>query len=455
MNKVQMRKGVTLLALVITIIVMLLLAAVTIQMTLGENGLVNKANTAKEESEYNEAKDRVRSVVLKLGLEINSKDANIGLDEIEKEIQKDTKLTYTKTADKISVASNGYEFEIEKNLGLKAVGKKQEIISKGHDAGTAFNPGIEEEDEDDTEWGAASSIDPSLFDDTNNYDKLKNVFDYSMGARITYITNPYSGGNMRAINGGNTGNDSPIGNTNNYFWRDSNGWNNQGAVENDASIDNIQRLHKNSYGKSSSSATTMSGHNLKRTIIIDPRAYHGDTQNYTFEVDDLYMSSANSDGNVRNYTIYISSGGPEVATDPNHSSWQQLKTGRLTKDGKLEKVHEGNIQFKYIKLDVYSENKSYTELAAIKGFKRIINTSNTELGIVKVNKDIKIVAMNYNNGIKQIKIVKPNGQQDIENYNNLAAVRKKYTLTENGKYKIIVVDKNGSEKEQEIKVKGI
>ena len=107
MNKVQMKKGVTLLALVITIIVMLLLAAVTIQMTLGENGLVNKANTAKEESEYNEAKDRVRSVVLKLGLEINSKDANIGLDEIEKEIQKDTKLTYIKTADKISVASNG------------------------------------------------------------------------------------------------------------------------------------------------------------------------------------------------------------------------------------------------------------------------------------------------------------------------------------------------------------
>ena len=450
MNKVQMKKGVTLLALVITIIVMILLTAVTIQMTLGENGLVNKANTAKDESEYNEAKERVRSVVLKLGLEINSKDSNIGLDEIEKEIQKDTKLIYTKTADKISVASNGYEFEIEKNLSLKAVGKKQEIISKGHDE--IIQP-IPEED-DDTEWGAASSIDPSLFDDTNNYDKLKNVFDYSMGARITYITNPYRGGNMRAINGGNTGNDSPIGNTSNYFWRDSNGWNNQGAVENDASIDNIQKLHKNLYGKSSSSATTMNGRNLKRTIIIDPRAYYGDTQNYTFEVDDLYMSSANSDGNVRNYTIYTSNGGPEVATDPNHSSWQQLKEGRLTEDGKLEKVHEGNIQFKYIKLDVYSE-KSYTELAAIKGFKKIINTSNTELGIIKVNKDIKIVAMNYNNGIKQIKIVKPNGQQDIENYNNLAAVRKKYTLTENGKYKIIVVDKNGSEKEQEIKVKGI
>ena len=119
-----------------------------------------------------------------------------------------------------------------------------------------------------------------MFDDTNNYDKLKNIFDYSMGARITYITNPYSGGNMRAINGGNTGNDSPIGNTINYFWRDSNGWNNQGALENDASVDNIQKLHKNSYGKSSSSATTMSGRNLKRTIIIDPRASWGYSKLY-------------------------------------------------------------------------------------------------------------------------------------------------------------------------------
>ena len=46
MNK---RKGITLLALVITIVIMLLLAGVAIQMTMGENGLIAKSNQAKKE----------------------------------------------------------------------------------------------------------------------------------------------------------------------------------------------------------------------------------------------------------------------------------------------------------------------------------------------------------------------------------------------------------------------
>ena len=46
MNK---RKGITLLALVITIVIMLLLAGVAIHMTMGENGLIAKSNQAKKE----------------------------------------------------------------------------------------------------------------------------------------------------------------------------------------------------------------------------------------------------------------------------------------------------------------------------------------------------------------------------------------------------------------------
>lgn len=54
------KNGITLIALVITIIIMLLLAAIAIQLTLGENGLISKANQAKIEQEkselYNDAK---------------------------------------------------------------------------------------------------------------------------------------------------------------------------------------------------------------------------------------------------------------------------------------------------------------------------------------------------------------------------------------------------------------
>ena len=42
-------KGITLIALVITIVIMLLLAAVAIQMALGENGLISKSNESKKQ----------------------------------------------------------------------------------------------------------------------------------------------------------------------------------------------------------------------------------------------------------------------------------------------------------------------------------------------------------------------------------------------------------------------
>ena len=49
MKKIQMRKGITLIALVITIVIMLLLAGVAIQMSLGENGIISKSVQAKKE----------------------------------------------------------------------------------------------------------------------------------------------------------------------------------------------------------------------------------------------------------------------------------------------------------------------------------------------------------------------------------------------------------------------
>ena len=48
MNKTQTQKGITLVALIITVIVMLILVAVTLVITLGENGIIAKAREAKE-----------------------------------------------------------------------------------------------------------------------------------------------------------------------------------------------------------------------------------------------------------------------------------------------------------------------------------------------------------------------------------------------------------------------
>ena len=52
-------KGITLIALVITIIVLLILAGVSIAMLTGQNGILNQATNAKEDTAEAEAADRI------------------------------------------------------------------------------------------------------------------------------------------------------------------------------------------------------------------------------------------------------------------------------------------------------------------------------------------------------------------------------------------------------------
>ena len=57
-------KGITLIALVITIIVLLILAAVSIATLTGQNGILSRANDAKEDTERETAKEKVAVEVL-------------------------------------------------------------------------------------------------------------------------------------------------------------------------------------------------------------------------------------------------------------------------------------------------------------------------------------------------------------------------------------------------------
>ena len=48
MKRLQKKKGITLIALVITIVIMLLLAGIAIQMTIGDNRAYNKIHRGKK-----------------------------------------------------------------------------------------------------------------------------------------------------------------------------------------------------------------------------------------------------------------------------------------------------------------------------------------------------------------------------------------------------------------------
>lgn len=60
------KNGITLIALVITIVITLLISAIAIQLTLGENGLISKANQAKIEQEKSELYDDAKLEYLNL-----------------------------------------------------------------------------------------------------------------------------------------------------------------------------------------------------------------------------------------------------------------------------------------------------------------------------------------------------------------------------------------------------
>ncbi len=53
----KMKKGITLIALVVTIIVLLILAGVSISMLTGQNGILNRAKEAKENTELAQAEE--------------------------------------------------------------------------------------------------------------------------------------------------------------------------------------------------------------------------------------------------------------------------------------------------------------------------------------------------------------------------------------------------------------
>ncbi len=57
-------KGITLIALVVTIIVLIILAGVSISLVLGENGIISKAKVARAETEKAEIIEKARMDIL-------------------------------------------------------------------------------------------------------------------------------------------------------------------------------------------------------------------------------------------------------------------------------------------------------------------------------------------------------------------------------------------------------
>ena len=113
-EKLKYKKGITLIALVVTIVVLLILAGVTIATLTGDNGIITQAKNAKEESLKSELEQLVDLTLMEYQTEkAAGKDTDLG------KLLNSKVGTYfdavTEDGDKYIVEKNGYEVTVSKD----------------------------------------------------------------------------------------------------------------------------------------------------------------------------------------------------------------------------------------------------------------------------------------------------------------------------------------------------
>ncbi len=108
MNKLKTTKGITLIALVITIIVLLILAGASIAMLTGDNGILTQASKAKTETDYKGAEEKVKLAIMGA----RADDGQMTIEELTREVGLQGGST-TATAFPAEVQMDGYTFTVD------------------------------------------------------------------------------------------------------------------------------------------------------------------------------------------------------------------------------------------------------------------------------------------------------------------------------------------------------
>ena len=136
-QKLKNEKGITLVALVITIIVLLILAGVTLSMVIGESGIFGKANSAKEKTQLSNAEETIKLAVLENQVKSVSGDVALTNDQLKEEIAKKlTEQGYTVSGSKVTYYGDK-TIDIENYL-------EKESTSKSYNIGDSVTIGSEE-----------------------------------------------------------------------------------------------------------------------------------------------------------------------------------------------------------------------------------------------------------------------------------------------------------------------
>lgn len=130
----ESEKGITLIALVITIIVLLILAAVSIAMLTGENGILKKASTAKEKHLIAQYEEELNLCIMEMQTdELGTLTMPKLIEELPRYIQtsqpgEQYEWNEEQIAEEPTGIYKGYEFKVDKNKKAQITGKATGIM---------------------------------------------------------------------------------------------------------------------------------------------------------------------------------------------------------------------------------------------------------------------------------------------------------------------------------------
>ena len=121
------RKGITLIALVITIIVLLILAGVSIAMLTGQNGILTQANNAKTSTANKSAEEKVKLAVM--AARSQSEDASLDLEKLTTEVTTNYGGQVEGGAFPVTVTIDGKSFTVDSDGNVELAGSKPQITN--------------------------------------------------------------------------------------------------------------------------------------------------------------------------------------------------------------------------------------------------------------------------------------------------------------------------------------
>ena len=119
--KIKQEEGITLIALVVTIVVLLILAGVSISLVLNNNGVISKAKDAKNSTEKGQAQDEVNLAIHYLQIEdatstLTQEERRKILEDELRKISADSSVTIS--GDGFKIIHKKYEFFVDEDLNV-------------------------------------------------------------------------------------------------------------------------------------------------------------------------------------------------------------------------------------------------------------------------------------------------------------------------------------------------